>query len=161
MANETEPLSRILEQSGIFHHIAGQTLEEVLLDALQRIALPPGVDARQILAAVMERESLASSAIGDGLAIPHCRHLSLAALPAPLVSLNFLSQTLAVWGESWMPVSAFFLILCPNAIIHLKVVSRLSTLLRRVEFKGLLNDKADRESILALARSLEQSLERG
>jgi PTS system nitrogen regulatory IIA component len=156
MANETEPLSQILERSGIFHHIAGQTLEEVILDALQRISLPQEVDTHRILTAILERETLASSAIGKGLAIPHCRDASLVALPVPLVSLNCLQTALCPWGTDWSVVSAFFLILCPNATIHLRVVSKLSSLLRKDEFRQLIGANASSEAILDFVRACEQ-----
>jgi mannitol/fructose-specific phosphotransferase system IIA component (Ntr-type) len=87
-------------------------------------------DYDDVLAAVLERESVQSTGIGFGVAIPHGRsaavsELSMVAgvLPAP-VAFDALD------GE---PVRLVFLIVGPEASagLHVKILSRIARLVRR------------------------------
>jgi PTS system nitrogen regulatory IIA component len=89
-----------------------------------------GGDAAQVLASVEERESVLSTGIGLGVAIPHARSSAVrelvvvggvAAAPIPYDSID---------GE---PVRLFFLIVGPEASagLHVKILSRIARLVRR------------------------------
>lgn len=89
-----------------------------------------GAGSEEVLDAVMERESVQSTGIGFGVAIPHgrcaaVRELSMVAgvSPAP-VPFD------AIDGE---PVRLFFLIVGPesSAGLHVKILSRIARLVRR------------------------------
>jgi len=89
-----------------------------------------GGDAAQVLASVEERESVLSTGIGLGVAIPHARCPAVqelgvvggvAAEPIPYDSID---------GD---PVRLFFLIVGPEASagLHVKILSRIARLVRR------------------------------
>lgn len=156
MKAATEPLSRILERSGVFRDVEGNSLEPVLRESLLKLPLPETVDFHRLLASVLEREAMGSTAIGGGLAIPHCRDESLAELPGALVSLNYPIRPLPVWGTDTQTVAAFFLILCPDAVSHLQVVADLSALMRKPGFMELIGQKAGRSEIVSFARIHEE-----
>ncbi len=153
---ETEPLSRILERSGIFLDVAGDNMESVVSEALLRLSLPDNVDSRRVMSAILEREAMAPTVIGEGLAIPHCRHESLSALAGPLVSLNMPVRPLSCWGSHMQVVKAFFLVLCPDATSHLRVLSALSPLIREKGFLELIRQKPPVSEFLAFTRKHEE-----
>ncbi len=148
MKSAGEPIGRILLRSGIYYRIAGTTPKELIADGLLRLPLPAEIDSGRVLAAIMEREQSASSAIGDGLAMPHCRHESLSLLRHPLVSLNFPAIPLSGWGYDTVPVFAFFIILCPDSSSHLRVIKDLSVLLRLPEFNKKLVSQSNSMEIM-------------
>jgi mannitol/fructose-specific phosphotransferase system IIA component (Ntr-type) len=89
-----------------------------------------GGGLEQVLGAVEERESVLSTGIGFGVAIPHARSpavrelaiiAGVSAVPVPYESID---------GE---PVRLFFLIVGPesSAGLHVKILSRLARLVRR------------------------------
>jgi nitrogen PTS system EIIA component len=89
-----------------------------------------GADPDDVLKAVMERESVQSTGIGFGVAIPHgrcgaVRELTMvagvSAQPVPFDAID---------GE---PVRLFFLIVGPesSAGLHVKILSRIARLVRR------------------------------
>lgn len=133
-------------------------MDTLLWHALKRLTLPGEIDAEVILKAILDRETLGSSFIGAELAIPHCRHPSLQALPAPLVSLNFPLQKPTSWGREIQRIRAFFLILCPDDESHLALISRLSSRLRDGEFLRLLNEQASPDDILDFLRLRDLSI---
>lgn len=89
-----------------------------------------GAGHEEVLDAVMERESVQSTGIGFGVAIPHgrcgaVRELTMvAAVSAEPVPFD------AIDGE---PVRLFFLIVGPEASagLHVKILSRIARLVRR------------------------------
>ncbi len=54
-----------------------EAIGEILVGLAESDALPEG-EIQQVLAAVLARESLASTGIGEGVAVPHARHAAVA-----------------------------------------------------------------------------------
>jgi PTS system nitrogen regulatory IIA component len=95
-----------------------------------KLAGVAGASPDEVLTAVMERESVQSTGIGFGVAIPHgrcgaVRELTMvagvSARPVPFDAID---------GE---PVRLFFLIVGPesSAGLHVKILSRIARLVRR------------------------------
>lgn len=148
-------LSQALAEGGIYFHIDGQTPGGVIEEIVSIMRLPPGVDREYVRDALLARESLASTGIGDGIAIPHMRH-PLPQIGVPLVSLCFLATPLD-WGAlDGQTVRIVFLPCCPNMRTHLHLLSRISYAVRRPAWRGLLDSEARRSDILAALESLEQ-----
>ena len=129
----------ILGQDFILPQLRGSTKTEVLRELAEHLAQhTPGVDAEQLVAVLLDREHLGTTAIGEGIAIPHGK------LPG-------LTHVAAVFGLSPHGVDCssldggltrlFFLLVAPedSAGVHLKALARVSRLLK---------DKAFRERLL-------------
>jgi mannitol/fructose-specific phosphotransferase system IIA component (Ntr-type) len=96
----------------------------------RRLTEHAGGGYEEVLGAVMERESVLSTGIGFGVAIPHARSGAVRELtmvagvcPSPV-------QFDSIDGE---PVRLFFLIVGPEASagLHVKILSRIARLVRR------------------------------
>ena len=61
-------------------HVSGITVEEVFTSVCNQAKLPAGISPENLVEELMDRENVLSTAIGDGIAIPHPRR--------PLVSNN-------------------------------------------------------------------------
>lgn len=94
----------------------------------------PGVDTSALLRVLLERERLASTAIGEGVAIPHGKLRDLARLSACLgrspAGVNFDS----IDGR---PTHIFFVLVAPEHSTgeHLKALARISRLFKDPEFR--------------------------
>ena len=103
----------------------------------------------KIIEALMAREALGSTAIGQGIAIPHgkCENVTklTAALGISKKGINFDSLD----GE---PVYIFFLLIAPvdSAGPHLKALARVSRLLKDKYFRESLRTSKDKKEILEL-----------
>ena len=88
----------------------------------------PGVAARLLFDALMERERLGSTGIGEGVAIPHCR------LPCPGMMAAFFSLAEAVDynAPDGQPVDLIFVLVVPpeEASAHLEALSMLATVFK-------------------------------
>jgi len=64
-------LSNLLEVSAILDPLEADNRQHVLRTLAQIVAAQSDLDARDVFEAVMERERLGSTGVGDGVAIPH------------------------------------------------------------------------------------------
>ena len=108
-------------------------------------------DAEQYKKDILARESLGSTAIGDGIAIPHAKsesvgHAGLAAITVP--------EGVDYGAPDGKPSNLIFMIAAPlDGDLHLEVLSRLMTLLMDMELrKELLDAKDAREFMEAINR---------
>jgi mannitol/fructose-specific phosphotransferase system IIA component (Ntr-type) len=102
----------------------------IIAELAARLVSRVGGDVATVLRAVEERESVLSTGVGFGVAIPHARSSAVRELaivggvsaePVPYDSID---------GE---PVRLFFLIVGPesSAGLHVKILSRIARLVRR------------------------------
>jgi mannitol/fructose-specific phosphotransferase system IIA component (Ntr-type) len=102
----------------------------IIAELAERLVSRVGGDLETVLRAIEERESVLSTGVGFGVAIPHARSSAVGELaivggvsaePVPYDSID---------GE---PVRLFFLIVGPesSAGLHVKILSRIARLVRR------------------------------
>jgi nitrogen PTS system EIIA component len=124
-----------LKPDRIVANISARTKPGVLAELAQHMAAhQPGVDAESLRKVLEERELLASTAIGDGIAIPHGK-------------LDAVGQLVGALGRSidgidfesidGKPTHLIFMLVAPASStgVHLKALARLSRLFRDAEFR--------------------------
>lgn len=85
-------LADALAYGGVAYRLPGTDRGELLQAALQGLPLPEDADREALLSLFLARERLGTTAVGDGVAIPHPRCPLVLALPQPAVRLCFLAQ---------------------------------------------------------------------
>jgi mannitol/fructose-specific phosphotransferase system IIA component (Ntr-type) len=119
-------LADALQAGGIFYHLPGLSKEEALRAVVDIIPLPADVERGFVFHMLLAREQLASTGVGDGIAIPHPRSPILLHVHAPLLSLCFLESAVDFGALDGKPVFALITIITANARLHLHLLSRLS-----------------------------------
>jgi len=121
-------LTRVLAPNRIKVPITGQDKASVLRELVALVA-DNGDQFGDILEAVEARESVLSTGMGHGVAIPHGRSSTVADLRVAAGSAAAPVAFDALDGE---PVRLFFLLVGPDrdAASHVKVLSRISRLMR-------------------------------
>jgi nitrogen PTS system EIIA component len=148
-------LSEAIEAGGIFYRLDGRDKESALRAVVGVMRLPPDVDRELVLNVLLARESMASTAIGNGIAIPHVRNPIVLAVRQPLVSLCFLERPVEFGALDGQPVHTLFTLISPTVRVHLYLLARLSHALREKGFAEAVSQQATREAILASARQIE------
>lgn len=149
-------LTEILIKKAVLADLKGQTKSEILLEiATATSNIIEGYSSEEILQVLTERESLGSTGIGSGIAIPHGK-------------LNELTHMVAVFGRSRQgvdfqaqdnePVYLFFTLLAPEnaAGLHLKVLAKLSRLLKDDTFRQNLLTATSAEQIYHIIEKADQ-----
>lgn len=150
------PLSEMLSKAGIFYRICGTTVREVLHNALSNVK---GVDSNMmepIFQMFLSREELASTGIGDGIAIPHARGALVGYVSQPLLSLSFLENPVEFNAFDGKPVQALFLLISPNVKTHLRILAKLAYLLQDPVCKETIIQQASRDKILEVITQAEE-----
>lgn len=127
-----------LNNGGVHRDVPGTRPLEVLREAVDRIDCIPAPDKPLILEKLIEREALASTGIGKGIAIPHPREPESMGISMSAVAACFLSAPIDFQALDGRPVSILFILLSPTVQVHLQILSRLSFCLRQEDFIAFL-----------------------
>ncbi len=150
-------LTECLQSGGVFYRIEGDTKSSVLHSVVEHMRLPDGVDRDFLRRVLLAREELASTGIGDGIAIPHVRNPVVLHVTQPIITLCFLEKPVEYAALDGKPVHALFGIISPTLRAHLHLLSRLSFALRDEGFKSAITRQARREEILGEADRIEKT----
>jgi PTS system nitrogen regulatory IIA component len=142
----------IVSPEAIVDDLRADSKEGVLRELSEVIAkIVPKLSAESLTAILMERESLGSTGIGDGVAIPHGK-------------VGGIEHLVAAFGRSrngvlfdsldGKPAHLFFLIVAPeySAGMHLKALARISRLLKDERFRRSLLDAEDADELQRILR---------
>ncbi|HPY29960.1 MAG TPA: PTS sugar transporter subunit IIA [Verrucomicrobiota bacterium] len=147
-----------LQAGGIFYRLSGTDKPSVLRAVVDILRLPEGVDREFLLQVLLTREALESTAIGDGIAVPHVRNPIVLHVERPLVTLCFLENPIEFGALDGLPVHTLFTVVSPTVKAHLHLLSRLAFALRDPEFKTLLQQQGSRDELLAATARISASL---
>ncbi|GAB4256862.1 MAG: PTS sugar transporter subunit IIA [Deferrisomatales bacterium] len=151
-------LVEALEAGGIFYRIDGSDVAGVLQEVVRHLRLPEEVDRDYLYQVLLAREQLGSTALGDGVAIPHPRNPIVLHVPRPTVTLCFLERPVDFGALDGKPVDTLFTLITPTVRSHLHLLSRLAFCLREPALRRILADQAGREVILQAFRELEAQI---
>lgn len=143
-------IMEFLSQKAIIPEVQSNKKEDVineLVDALISSGEVDKKDRTRIIEALMGRESLGSTAIGQGIAIPHAKSDCVTKLTAAFGLSKKGVDFDSLDGE---PAHIFFLLLAPldSAGPHLKALARISRLLKDKYFRDSLRSAGDIKSII-------------
>lgn len=123
-------LTEILPPDLVIPDLRGSTKAEVLREfALHFASHDPHLDPEEIVQVLVEREQGGTTAIGDGIAIPHGR---LPKLDRIVAAFGRHVQGVDFESIDGKPTHLFFVLLLPedSVGIHLKALARVSRLLK-------------------------------
>jgi nitrogen PTS system EIIA component len=153
---ETPSLLAALERGGIHAHVPGERREDVLAALTQLPGIPEHVDRAMLHQLLLARESLASTSIGNGIALPHPRDPLILRLREPRVLLCFLEHPVDFGAPDGQPVHSLFLLLSPSVRAHLQLLARLAYALHDGELVRRLHAHDSPEAILDRIRKIEE-----
>ncbi len=146
------PLDEVFSVNRFYYDVPGTNFSEVMKTALELLDLPHGNDKELILDLIISRERLMTTAVGDGLAIPHVRIPLVANIPQPILGVFFLHQPIDMKALDGQPVHTLFVLLSLTPKQHLELLARLAFFFRQIEFIALVHQKAKGEKILQWVR---------
>jgi PTS system nitrogen regulatory IIA component len=156
---ETVPtLAEALETGGIYYGLQDTNKDHALRALVQILPLPEGVDRELLLRLFLAREASASTAIGNGIAIPHVRNPIVLHVARPAVVLAFLKQAVDFGALDGKPVHVLFSIISPTNRSHLQLISRLSFALHDSQLRETVVRQAAQDEILKEVRRVEASM---
>ena len=148
----------ILSLESTIVDLQGESKEEIITELVNSLPVSDSItDRNQVLQAVLDREKIMSTGIGDGIAIPHGKSAAVTELVAAMGTQRRGMDFDALDGE---PAYVFFLLVSPANVSgpHIKALARISRLLKNEEFKKKLVEANSAEEIIATIEATERDI---
>lgn len=147
-----------IQNGGIFYNVPGKTKQELLRNIVNLLILPPDVDRDYLYNILLAREQLMTTAIGDGIAIPHPRSPIVLKISEPSVAICFPQSPIDYGALDGIPVHTLFTVISPSVAMHLQILSRIAYIIKNKQIINVLQNRAEKAEILNLIKNAEISL---
>ena len=151
-------LTSLLEGGVIIPSFEATSRKQAIHALAETLAEATGLTARVIEDAVMERERLGSTGVGEGVAVPHAR---LDGLEAPIGGYMRLVQGVDFEAIDERPCDLIFMLLAPQSsgADHLRALAQVSRTFRQSAIRDALRDAVTVEDVQSIVcrEAMEQS----
>src|ERR1700693_181511 len=143
------PLIDLVAPNAILPALKINSKKQALHELAARAAVLSGQNEREIFEILTQREKLGSTAIGNGIGIPHGKMAKLTRLFGLFARLDRAIDFEALDGQ---PVDLIFLLLAPEGAgaDHLKALARIARLLRDQDIAKKLRASRDAQAIYSV-----------
>lgn len=140
---------RILEalnKDAIIDDLKAKDKKGILEELVSPLVETTGIDQEILVKVLIERERLGSTGIGGGVGIPHGKLVDLKSIT---LGVGISRRGVDFESMDGKPTHIFFLLLTPenSTGLHLKLLARVSRLLKKGPFKESLLQELDRDEI--------------
>ncbi len=126
---------------------------------LEELTLPVAdiaqIEHKELVRVLIEREHLGSTGIGNGIGIPHGK---LKNLPSLILGVGISRKGVNFDAMDKKPTHIFFLLLTPDnsTDLHLKLLARISKILKEESFKDKILVSSDKDEVIRLIQGIDE-----
>lgn len=146
-------LTSLISKGGVFT-VEGSSTTEIYEKVCNLIKFPESITSDAVFNALCAREKIMSTAVGNGIALPHASVPIIKEEEEQRVCVVYLKEPLDMNAPDEMKVHTMFVILTQNRQTHLQVLSRLVSLLRDTSFLKLLENQANGVDLIEKIKEL-------
>ena len=145
----------VLQPNAILPDLKARDKKGVLEELVEPVAGIAGVNSDDLVRVLLERERLGSTGIGGGTGIPHGKLKNLDAL---VLGFGLSRRGIDFESMDAKPTHIFFLLITPenSTGLHLKVLARISKLLKHDPFKERLLNAKDTDDIISVIEEVDE-----
>ncbi len=149
-------LGDLVAPEAILPRLAATSRRQALQAMTDALAKSAGVDARAAFDAILMRERLSGTGMGEGVAIPHA---PVAGIARPIGAFARLETPQDFDAFDTRPADLVFMLLAPpdKGADHLKALARVSRFLRRADMREKLRAARGADDLYALITSAAHS----
>ena len=150
-------LYRAVHKGCVISDIASTSKEDIIKEVMVKASSTLKINPDIVSEMLIEREKMMSTALGDGIAVPHTRDFLLHDFTDAAV-IVYLDNPVD-WGaiDGSLTNTLIFLFACDDKR-HLNLLAKVAHLTTRSETKHLLAKRPNKESLLETILSFEKSL---
>ena len=148
-------ISDILTEQLVVSRLKGASKQEIIDAMVDLVATSPKVlDKEKVRAAIFDREKIMSTGVGNGFAIPHGKTDAVTEIVAAFAVTE---RDIDYDSLDEKPVRLVFLLVGKDNLVgpHIKLLSRISRLMNKEEFRNQLLATGSAKEILDLFRHEE------
>ncbi|MFH0733474.1 MAG: PTS sugar transporter subunit IIA [bacterium] len=150
-----ETVSTLLDKDS-FHYKSDLDELSYIKQMVLQINLDKNVDREIIVQLLKSRESMMSTAIGNGISLPHPRVPLMVGKNKPIINFFFANKPLNLNSIDGKPVHTFILLISQTIKQHLSLIAHLSFLLSNETFRFALENRLDYKEILVIIKKIEE-----
>lgn len=145
----------VLLKEAILSDLKANDKKGVLEELVTPVARIAGINHDYLVKVLMERERLGSTGIGEGIGIPHGKVKDLESL---VLGFGLSKKGVDFDSMDGQPAHIFFLLLTPenSTGLHLKLLARISRILKNDPFKQRLLHATNRDEIYSIIEEEEE-----
>ena len=149
-------LTDLVSPEAVLCAVKAGSKKQALQEIAQRAAEAYGLDTRSVVEGLLAREKLGSTAMGNGVAIPHARIAGLGQIVAVFARLERPVDFEAADGQG---VDLLFTLLAPQeaGADHLRALAKVSRLMRSPAVRAKLRETDGADALYALVTDLSAS----
>ncbi|WP_290664258.1 PTS sugar transporter subunit IIA [Ignavibacterium sp.] len=151
-----ETVSTLLDKN-TFHYNCELTKSSYIEQMISQIKLEKNVDREIIIQLLKSRESLMSTAIGNGISLPHPRVPLMVGKNKPLIDFFFPQEPLELNSVDGKPIHTLILLISQTIKQHLSLIAHLSFLLSKETFRFALENRLDYNEIIDIITKIEET----
>lgn len=130
-----------------YYNVLGDTPAQVLENAVKIMRPPHGLTREAVTAALLARESVMSTAIGLGFAVPHPRETIVEHDSDAMIAVCYLEHPVDWAAPDGLPVGTLFIVLSADHSGHLAVLSSIAAAVQEEEFRKFIDGKPTKEEL--------------
>ncbi|AEE17668.1 PTS sugar transporter subunit IIA [Treponema brennaborense] len=158
MSETTINVCDLIEKGGVFYGVPGAAAADVYAFVCAHADFPAEISADVFCRELISRDALMSTAVGNGIALPHPTHPLLKDASLQRIFLCFPERPLDMNAPDGRPVSSLFILLTGGSRCHLDILSQLANLFQKTSVRHLLERQADKNTLLAEMRKIVSEL---
>ena len=145
----------ILKQEAIIADLKATNKKGVLEELVVPVAAIAGIDQEKLVKVLMERERLGSTGIGNGIGIPHGK---LKDLEEMVIGFGLSRKGVEFESIDGDLTRIFFVLMTPenSTGLHLKLLARISRILKNEPFRDRLMNAADSKEIYNIIKEEDE-----
>ena len=141
-------ITRLIQNGGVLFNVEGKTVSEIYANVFKIAELPDSYDKNAIVKELLEREKVLSTAVGNGIAIPHPRRPLMQKAEDQRIYVCYLKDTIDMNAPDSRRVHVLFILLTNNTQYHIRSLSELAKLFRSPEFRKELESHPSEDQLL-------------
>lgn len=148
---------RALHRGCVLPSVEGEDKAAVIRSAIAQVADPLGVDAEGIVSLLLDRERMQSTALNNGIAVPHTRDFLLNR-NYDVVVIAYPTTPIPFDAFDGQPVHTLFFLFASDDKRHLHLLAKIAHLASQPEAMSLLHSRPSKEDLLEFIKNWEASI---
>jgi nitrogen PTS system EIIA component len=153
---QIETLSTLLDKNS-FHYNCALTESSYIEQMISQINFEKNIDREIIVQLLKSREEMMSTAIGNGISLPHPRVPLMVGRNKPLINIFFPNKPLDLKSIDSKPVHTIVLVISQTIKQHLSLLAHLSFLLSKETFRFALENRLVFKEIIDIIKKIEET----
>ncbi|MDP3284085.1 MAG: PTS sugar transporter subunit IIA [Desulfobacterales bacterium] len=145
----------VLRKETILTDLKAKDKKGVIEELVASVSQITGINSRELVQVLLERERLGSTGIGGGIGIPHGK---LANLESLIMGFGLSRKGVDFESMDGRPTHLFFLLITPenSTGLHLKLLARISRILKNDSFKKKLMKAAGSNEVYSIIGEVDE-----